>query len=180
MCPIEFFGLKGNQGSFLPKDSPNNENICVNVDSNDLVKFRNFNIVDKNFSFKSSNALCCSSFHSKDNSFLRRSENNFAFSWNNSFSWVNHIVVPPQIFLLLKAIKCSSYMKTSLIVKSFMLVWTLNGLVKFKNFNRRVDEKFFFKSSNAFCCSFFQLKDNFFLRRFESGVTICKNPLINF
>jgi hypothetical protein len=24
------------------------------------------------------------------------------------------------------------------------------------------------------------LKDNFFLRRFESGVTICKNPLINF
>ncbi len=148
--------------------------------SNDLVKFKNFNIIDKNFYFKSSNVLCCSFSIQKIIPFLKRSESSFAFSWYNLFSWINHHNCAPQSFLLLKAIKCPSYMGISPIVKSFMLVWTLNGLVKFKNFNRRADENNFFKSLNSFCCSFFHLKDNYFLRRFESGLAICKNPLINF
>jgi hypothetical protein len=46
--------------------------------SNGFVKFKNFNTgVKKIFFFKSSNVFYCSSFHLKDNSFLRRSKSDF-------------------------------------------------------------------------------------------------------
>jgi hypothetical protein len=56
----------------------------------------------------------------------------------------------------------------------FASMWTSNNLVKSWYFNIRVDEFFSFKSLNAYCCSFFHLKNNSFFRRFESGSPFTK------
>jgi hypothetical protein len=48
-------------------------------------------------------------------------------------------------FLLSKTIWCPSCMRTPLIVKSFTLMWTLNDLVKSRNFHAWVDKKFLFQ-----------------------------------
>ncbi len=67
-----------------------------------------------------------------------------------------------------------------LMVKSFALIWISNNLVKSKNFNIRMNESLFFKSSNTFYYSSFHSKDNSFLRRSKSGFNSCEKPFINF
>jgi hypothetical protein len=71
-------------------------------------------------------------------------------------------------------------MNTPSMAKSLTSMWTSNGLVKSKNLNTGVDDKIFFKSSNAFYYSSFHSKDNSFLRRFESGFVNCEKPFIKF
>jgi len=98
----------------------------------------------------------------------------------NSFSWVGHHNWTPQSFLLSNAIGCPSYMNTPLIMKSFTLMWTSNGLVKFGNFKLGADKSLSFKSSNAFYSCSLHLKDNSFLKKFESGFASCEKTFMNF
>ncbi len=88
-------------------------------------------------------------------------------------TWVGHCSYVPQRFLLLKTISCPFCMKTLPTMKSFTSMWTLNALMKFRNFDTWVDEKKNYKSLNAFCCSFFYSKDNSFLKSYKSGFVIC-------
>ncbi len=76
-----------------------------------------------------------------------------------------------------KFFRYPSCTKTPLITISFVLMWTLNGLVKFRNFNTRAGNSFSFKSSNALCCSSFHLKDKSFFRKSKNGFAIYKNLL---
>jgi hypothetical protein len=71
-------------------------------------------------------------------------------------------------------------MKTLSIMNSLASMWASNGLVKFENFNIRVDKSVYFKSSNGLYCSFFHSKDNSFLRSSESSFTIFENSFMNF
>ncbi len=83
------------------------------------------------------------------------------------------VIVFHNFFCSWKQLNCPSCMKTLLIAKSLTSMWTLNALMKFRNFGTRANESFSFKSLNAFYCSCFHSKNNSFFRRPKSGFVIC-------
>ncbi len=52
------------------------------------------------------------------------------------------IISHSESFLLSKVIGCPSCLRILSIMKSFTLMWTLNGFVKFGNFNVRAKKAF--------------------------------------
>jgi hypothetical protein len=71
-------------------------------------------------------------------------------------------------------------MNTLPITKSSALMWTSNGLMKSRNFSTRTDESFFSSPQMFSIVPPSNSKNNFFLKRFESGFTNYEKPFINF
>jgi hypothetical protein len=93
-------------------------------------------------------------------------------------TWIGHFNWTLASFLLSKAIRCPSYIKTSLIANPFASMCTSKSFTKFGNRSTSADNNFPYKRLNTLYCLPFHSNEPFFLKRSMSGLANAKNSFV--